>query len=69
MPPFSRRIEEEGLLLRHVPLLRQGQFDGAAWRERLAAGPHPVRNPEQLLADLQAQVAANRLGRANCSGC
>ncbi|MCP9931946.1 hydantoinase B/oxoprolinase family protein [Cyanobium sp. AMD-g] len=64
MPPFSRRIEEEGLLLRHVPLLRQGQFDGAAWRERLAAGPHPVRNPEQLLADLQAQVAANRLGES-----
>ncbi|MCP9838706.1 hydantoinase B/oxoprolinase family protein [Cyanobium sp. N.Huapi 1H5] len=64
MPPFSRRIEEEGLLLRHVPLLRQGQFDGAAWRQRLAAGPHPVRNPEQLLADLQAQVAANRLGES-----
>lgn len=64
MPPFSRRIEEEGLLLRHVPLLRQGQFDADAWRERLAAGPHPVRNPDQLLADLQAQVAANRLGES-----
>ncbi len=62
MPPFSRRIDEEGLRLRHVPLLRRGQFDAAAWRERLAAGPHPVRNPDQLLADLQAQVAANRLG-------
>ncbi len=64
MPPFSRRIEEEGLLLRHVPLLRQGQFDATAWRQRLAAGPHPVRNPDQLLADLQAQVAANRLGES-----
>jgi 5-oxoprolinase (ATP-hydrolysing) len=62
MPPFSRRIEEEGLRLRHVPLLRQGRFDADGWRQRLAAGPHPVRNPEQLLADLQAQVAANRLG-------
>jgi len=64
MPPFSRRIEEEGLLLRHVPLLRQGQFDAEGWRQRLAAGPHPVRNPDQLLADLQAQVAANRLGES-----
>ncbi|MEA5413387.1 hydantoinase B/oxoprolinase family protein, partial [Synechococcus sp. BA-120 BA3] len=64
MPPFSRRIEEEGLLLRHVPLLRQGRFDAECWRQRLAAGPHPVRNPEQLLADLQAQVAANRLGES-----
>ncbi|MEA5443755.1 hydantoinase B/oxoprolinase family protein, partial [Cyanobium gracile] len=62
MPPFSRCIEEEGLLLRHVPLLRQGQFDAAGWRQRLAAGPHPVRNPDQLLADLQAQAAANQLG-------
>ncbi len=64
MPPFSRRIEEEGLLLRHVPLLRQGRFDADGWRQRLAAGPHPVRNPDQLLADLQAQVAANRLGES-----
>ncbi|WP_216899940.1 hydantoinase B/oxoprolinase family protein, partial [Synechococcus sp. CCY 9618] len=62
MPPFSRRIEEEGLLLAHVPLLRQGRFDAELWRERLEAGPHPVRNPDQLLADLQAQLAANRLG-------
>jgi 5-oxoprolinase (ATP-hydrolysing) len=62
MPPFSRSIAEEGLRLTNVPLLRGGVFDGAAWRARLAAGPHPVRNPERLLADLQAQVAANRLG-------
>ncbi len=62
MPPFSRRIEEEGLLLAQVPLLRGGHFDAAPWRERLEAGPHPVRNPDQLLADLQAQLAANRLG-------
>ncbi len=62
MPPFSRSIEEEGLRLDNVSLLRSGKFDAAAWRERLAAGPHPVRNPDQLLADLRAQVAANRLG-------
>ncbi|MBD2550847.1 hydantoinase B/oxoprolinase family protein [Microcystis elabens FACHB-917] len=64
MPPFSRRIDEEGLLLRHVPLLRQGRFDADGWHRRLAAGPHPVRNTDQLLADLQAQVAANRLGES-----
>lgn len=64
MPPFSRRIEEEGLLLDQVPLLRQGRFEAALWRQRLEAGPHPVRNPEMLLADLQAQLAANRLGES-----
>ena len=64
MPPFSRSIAEEGLLLDLVPLLSAGSFDGDAWRQRLQAGPHPVRNPDQLLADLQAQLAANRLGAA-----
>ncbi len=62
MPPFSRTLAEEGLLLTHVPLLLGGVWQEQDWRRRLAAGPHPVRNPDQLLADLQAQVAANRLG-------
>ncbi len=62
MPPFSRCLAEEGLLLDNVPLLRDGVLLAADWKRLLAAGPHPVRNPEQLLADLQAQVAANQLG-------
>jgi 5-oxoprolinase (ATP-hydrolysing) len=64
MPPFSHDISEEGLLLDNVPLISRGQFDEASWRQRLLAGRYPVRNPDQLLADLQAQVAANRLGVA-----
>jgi 5-oxoprolinase (ATP-hydrolysing) len=64
MPPFSHDISEEGLLLDNVPLISRGQFDEAFWRQRLLAGRYPVRNPDQLLADLQAQVAANRLGVA-----
>jgi 5-oxoprolinase (ATP-hydrolysing) len=62
MPAFSTSIEQEGLLLRNLPFLENGVFDRGQWLARLAAGPHPVRNPDQLLADLQAQVAANRLG-------
>ncbi len=62
MPAFSTSIEQEGLLLRNLPFLENGVFDRGRWLARLAAGPHPVRNPDQLLADLQAQVAANRLG-------
>lgn len=64
MPAFSTSIAQEGLLLRNEAFLSGGVFDEAAWRRRLAAGPHPVRNPDQLLADLQAQVAANRQGVA-----
>lgn len=62
MPPHSRRIEEEGLLFDNVPLLRHGELLEPLWRERLQQGPHPARNPDQLLADLQAQLAANQLG-------
>ena len=62
MPPFSRTIHEEGLRLANVPLIQAGGFDAQAWRQRLAALDPPVRDPERLLADLQAQVAANRLG-------
>jgi 5-oxoprolinase (ATP-hydrolysing) len=62
MPALSRTIADEGLLLDNVLLLHEGQLDWAAWQQRLEAGVWPVRNPEQLLADLQAQVAANRYG-------
>jgi 5-oxoprolinase (ATP-hydrolysing) len=62
MPAFSHHIEEEGLLLDNVYLLRNGVLLEPHWRRLLARGPHPVRDPDQLLADLQAQLAANRLG-------
>jgi 5-oxoprolinase (ATP-hydrolysing) len=62
MPPHSTTIEQEGLLLDNVPLVRHGRLLEADWRERLSAGAFPVRNPDQLMADLQAQVAANHLG-------
>jgi len=64
MPAFSRTIAEEGLLLDNQPFVQAGRFAEADWRQRLEAGPWPVRNPDQLLADLQAQVAANQLGVA-----
>ena len=62
MPAFSRSIADEGLLLDNELFIAAGCFDAAAWQERAAAGRHPVRNPSQLIADLQAQAAANRLG-------
>jgi 5-oxoprolinase (ATP-hydrolysing) len=62
MPASSHSIEDEGLLLDNEPFLVNGDFDASLWRARLAQLPHPVRNAEQLLADLQAQAAANRTG-------
>jgi 5-oxoprolinase (ATP-hydrolysing) len=62
MPPGSTTIEEEGVLLDNFQLVDQGQFLEVALLERLNAGPYPVRNATQNIADLQAQIAANEKG-------
>ena len=64
MPPDSRSIEEEGVLLDCLPLVEGGHFHESALRAALAAGPWPARNPDQTIADLQAQLAAVEKGSA-----
>ena len=68
MPPFSQTIADEGLLLRQWPLVREGSLQLQAWRQRLAQDPQPPRSPDLLLADLEAQVAANQLGLQQLEG-
>jgi 5-oxoprolinase (ATP-hydrolysing) len=58
MPPGSTRIEEEGIVLRDVPIVAGGRFLEAEIRTILGAGVHPARNIDQNVADLQAQLAA-----------
>ncbi|WP_043819140.1 hydantoinase B/oxoprolinase family protein, partial [Rubrivivax gelatinosus] len=62
MPPFSTSISEEGVLLDNVLLVEGGRLREADMRALLGSGPHPARNPEQNLADLRAQIAANEKG-------
>lgn len=62
MPPFSRSLVEEGVVLHHVPIVEDGRFAEEALRALLSAGPYPARRIDDNLADLSAQVAANRLG-------
>ena len=62
MPPYSKTIDQEGILIDNVKLIEQGQFCEAAITELLQSGPYPVRNLAQNLADLRAQVAANKRG-------
>ena len=62
MPPFSTRIEEEGVQLDNVKLVEGGRFLEDDLRRRFGSGPHPARNPDQNIADLKAQVAANEKG-------
>ncbi|MGC2855238.1 hydantoinase B/oxoprolinase family protein [Novispirillum sp. DQ9] len=62
MPPGSRSVEEEGILLDGLPLVRGGRFLEDEIVAVLTAGRWPVRNPAQNVADLKAQVAANEKG-------
>ncbi|MEZ4442592.1 MAG: hydantoinase B/oxoprolinase family protein [Polyangiaceae bacterium] len=62
MPPASRSLIEEGVVLRAERLVHRGRFAEAQLRERLASGPYPAREPDTVIADLEAQLAANRLG-------
>jgi 5-oxoprolinase (ATP-hydrolysing) len=64
MPPFSRLIEEEGILFESFQLVAGGALRERELRQRLAASPWPARNPAQNVADLQAQLAANARGIA-----
>lgn len=62
MPPFSTRIEEEGVLIDNFKLVDRGQLREAEMLTLLTRGPHPARKPAQNLADLRAQIAANEKG-------
>ena len=63
MPSNSRHIDEEGVLLDNLHLVDNGQFQERALRDLLASARHPARNPDQNIADLKAQVAANERGQ------
>ena len=62
MPPDSHVIEEEGVLIDDVQLIDQGRFLEDEIKELLLGARYPVRNVEQNLADIRAQVAANEKG-------
>jgi 5-oxoprolinase (ATP-hydrolysing) len=53
MPPNSKSLQEEGLVFRHTPLLSNGSL------RNLGPLLQGCREPESLIADLEAQIAAN----------
>ena len=62
MPPFSRNLAEEGVLLRNVQLAQVGHVRWDELRANLLAGPYPSRAVEDNLSDIAAQMAANLQG-------
>ena len=62
MPPFSTRIEEEGVQINNFLLVERGVLREAEMVALLESGQYPSRNPYQNMADLKAQIAANEKG-------
>lgn len=64
MPPFSKTLAEEGVLIRNFKLHSQHppRSYEAELRTLLTSGPYPSRAPDDNLADVAAQVAANHTG-------
>jgi 5-oxoprolinase (ATP-hydrolysing) len=62
MPPFSTTIQEEGVQINNVKLVSEGVLQEQDMLALLASGKYPSRNPQQNMADLRAQLAANEKG-------
>ncbi len=62
MSPLATSIEEEGVYIDNFKLIDQGSFREEALRSLLLGARYPVRNVEENIADLKAQVAANERG-------
>ena len=62
MPPFSRNLAEEGVLIRNFKVVQAGMSHLESLRKLLLAGEYPTRSVEDNLADVTAQIAANEQG-------
>ncbi|MBT4162107.1 MAG: 5-oxoprolinase, partial [Gammaproteobacteria bacterium] len=63
MPPHSTHVDEEGVLIDNFKLVGSGGvFHEKAFRDLLASASQPARNPDNNVADIKAQIAANEKG-------
>jgi len=62
--PLSQEIYQEGVIIPPVKLMCEGKKNDDVWRLFLAN----VRTPDERLGDLQAQLAANRIGSERMLG-
>jgi 5-oxoprolinase (ATP-hydrolysing) len=62
MPPQSKNLAEEGVLIRNFKVIAAGHSRLDQLGEHLLSATHPTRDVEDNLADVSAQIAANRQG-------
>ncbi|MGH1417750.1 MAG: hydantoinase B/oxoprolinase family protein [Hyphomicrobiaceae bacterium] len=62
MTPLATTIEEEGVYIDDVMLVRAGHFLEDEVRDILTSAQYPARQPDKNITDLKAQIAANARG-------
>ncbi|KWR91450.1 hydantoinase B/oxoprolinase family protein [Cupriavidus sp. IDO] len=62
VPPNSSTVDEEGVRISNWKLVEDGRMRERETIELLLSATYPSRNPQQNIADLRAQVAANEKG-------
>ena len=62
VPPHSRHIDEEGVLIDNFQLVAGNRLMEEETRKLFSTAPYPTRNFQHNLADLKAQIAANEKG-------
>lgn len=68
MPPDSTSLAEEGVVIRAFPWIRNGKPQHEQLLALLVESPFPSRAPNENLADITAQVAANQRGVRELEG-
>ena len=68
MPPDSRSVIEEGVLIDNFKLVAGSRLRETEFRALLASGSYPARDPDRNIADLKAQIAANEKGAVELRG-
>lgn len=62
MPSSVNHINEEGLLIDNFLIMRDGKFREHKLRKMMSSCSYPVRNINERIADLKAQIASCRKG-------
>ena len=68
MPPLAKSLAEEGVVIPPTFLYRGSEARFGEIEKLLTTKPYPSRSPEDNLADLKAQAAANLLGTQALQG-
>ena len=62
MPAGATILEQEGVLIQNFRILRKGHDRFDELRQLLTQSRYPSRNPDENMADIAAQIAANQMG-------